>query len=33
LATLNGIRKDHAVVTAALSLPWSSDKVEGTVNF
>jgi transposase len=27
-----GIRKDHAAVTSGLSLPWSSGKVEGTVN-
>jgi transposase len=27
-----GIRKDHAAVTAGLTLPYSSGKVEGTVN-
>jgi transposase len=27
-----GIRKDHAAVAAGLSQPWSSGKVEGTVN-
>jgi len=27
-----GIRKDHAAVTNGLTLPWSSGKVEGTVN-
>ena len=27
-----GIRHDHAAVTAGLTLPYSSGKVEGTVN-
>ncbi|HXO27460.1 MAG TPA: ISL3 family transposase [Thermoanaerobaculia bacterium] len=32
LSFAHGIRIDHAAVLAGLSLPWSSGKVEGTVN-